>query len=47
VQVLEVRTERRRNVELHRALQAAVAAAVSQASPDPPAGPAGEVGRRP
>ena len=47
VQVLEVRTERRRNVELHRALQAAVAAAVSQASPDPPAGPAGEDGRRP
>ena len=47
VQVLEVRTERRRNVELHRALQAAVATAVSQASADPPAGRASQDGRRP
>jgi 2-succinyl-5-enolpyruvyl-6-hydroxy-3-cyclohexene-1-carboxylate synthase len=47
VQVLEVRTERRRNVELHRALQAVVAAAVSEALPDPPAARRAEDGRQP
>jgi 2-succinyl-5-enolpyruvyl-6-hydroxy-3-cyclohexene-1-carboxylate synthase len=47
VQVLEVRTERRRNVELHRSLQAAVAAAVSQLLADSPADRAARDGRRP